>query len=81
MIGLEQPIPDNEIWRNQDASWRAMLLMQPPLIDIAIMDWEGHGFEAHNDRGITMGDVVDAVLGKSDDEERKVVDLLTVLAL
>ena len=39
-----------------------MLLMQPPVTEISIMDWEGKSYKAANPAGITMGDVVDAVM-------------------
>jgi hypothetical protein len=63
MVGLEQAIPEAEAWSNPDASWRAMLLMQPPVGDVLIVDWLGKRYKAWNERGVTMGDVYDAVDG------------------
>ncbi|KAF2430401.1 hypothetical protein EJ08DRAFT_242107 [Tothia fuscella] len=61
MIGLEEAIPATEIWRNADASWRSMLLMQPPLAEVLVMDWDGKMYRARCERGVTMGVVVDAI--------------------
>lgn len=65
LIGLEVPLPMGSIFGAREASWRRMLLMQPPLDHVKIMDWNGRSCDTKNERGVTMGDVVDALFGIS----------------
>lgn len=61
MIGLERRLPYCDIWRRPEASWRAQLLMQPPLAFVNVIDWDGKEYKVSNEKGITMGDIMDAV--------------------
>jgi hypothetical protein len=63
MLGLEEVVPMDGFFTNSDASYRALLLMTPPLSEVTVMDLQSNMFEVKNPKGVTMGDVVDALMG------------------
>ena len=65
MLGLEGVIPMGELFTNCDASFRPLLLMSPPLSEVTVMDQQSRMFEVKNAKGVTMGDIVDALLGEA----------------
>jgi hypothetical protein len=62
MLGLEEEVPMGGFFTNPDASYRPLLLTYPPLSEVTVMDWRAKIYEVSNKEGVTMGDVVDALM-------------------
>jgi hypothetical protein len=70
MLGLEQEVPMDEFFVTTDALYRPLFLMYPPLSEVMVMDWRSRMFEVSNKSGVTMGDVVDALMkGEAESSE------------
>jgi hypothetical protein len=62
MLGFEEDIPIADYFTNKDASYRLLMLTDPPLSEVTVMDQNGGFYEVANAKGVTMGDVVDTIL-------------------
>jgi hypothetical protein len=62
MLGLEVQISVAEYFINPDASYRPLLLTNPPLSELTVIDYKGKVYDVANSKGVTMGDIVDALL-------------------
>lgn len=61
MLGLEEVVPMGDFFTNPDASYRPLLLTNPPISEVPVIDWQSRIFDIENSKGVTMGDIVDAL--------------------
>lgn len=66
MMLFEEKVPMEAFFTNSYASYRPLLLMTPPLSEVKVVDCNGSSIDVKNDKGVTMGDVVDALLGEGE---------------